>query len=229
MNFLLTKCLSLQIPVQEKHDKTTMIWQELYFAWLLQPATYVASCFKQTNRRLLELPKMPLPLFVCACERLGALGSRGAFFFTIQVSLATKMRKKKPPFSRSFPSSPFFSGHYLARDLFEEPVEEAGYVDTNRYDLYCRSNVQIYVKLTGLPTPHDREGLIDDVITYDTWRHLRKKYSLTPIITNLRWHKTREKDVVGIITFKLIGFLPTNHIIAYITMTSRSLWENLLF
>ena len=95
MNFLLTKCLSLQIPVQEKHDKTTMIWQELYFAWLLQPATYVASCFKQTNRRLLELPKMPLPLFVCACERLGARGSRGAFFFTIQVSLATKMRKKK--------------------------------------------------------------------------------------------------------------------------------------
>ena len=77
--------------------------------------------------------------------------------------------------------------------------------------------------------PRYREGLIDDVITYDTWRHLRKKYSLTPIITNLRWHKTREKDVVGIITFKLIGFLPTNHIIACITMTSRRLWENLLF
>lgn len=28
---------------------------------------------------------------------------------------------------------------------------------------------------------------IDDVITQCTWRHLRKKYSLTPIVTNLRW------------------------------------------
>ena len=36
-----------------------------------------------------------------------------------------------------------------------------------------------------------------------------KKYSLTPIATNLRWHKTREKDVVGIVTFDLIGLLPT--------------------
>ena len=30
--------------------------------------------------------------------------------------------------------------------------------------------------------------------------------------------KTREKDVVGIVTFDLIGLLHTNHIIAYITM-----------
>ena len=36
-----------------------------------QPATYVASCFKQMSQHLLELPKMPLPLFVCACEHLG--------------------------------------------------------------------------------------------------------------------------------------------------------------
>ena len=28
----------------------------------------------------------------------------------------------------------------------------------------------------------------------------------------------RGKDVVGIVTFDLIGLLPTNHIIAYITM-----------
>ena len=35
--------------------------------------------------------------------------------------------------------------------------------------------------------------------------------------------KKREKDVVGIITFGLIGLLPTNHIIAYITMAYRSL------
>ena len=31
----------------------------------------VVSCFKQTSRHLLELPKMQLPLFVCACESLG--------------------------------------------------------------------------------------------------------------------------------------------------------------
>jgi len=30
-----------------------------------------------------------------------------------------------------------------------------------------------------------------------------------------------EKDVVGIVTFDLIGLLPTNHIIAYITMAYR--------
>jgi len=29
--------------------------------------------------------------------------------------------------------------------------------------------------------------------------------------------KTRKKDVGGIVTFDLIGSLPTNHIIAYIT------------
>ena len=108
----------------DKRDTTTrkqsfyncrkIIGKELYFACLLQPATYVVSCFKLTNRRLLELPKMPLPLFVCACERLGDRGSRGAFFFTIQVSLATKMGKKKVSLLLL---SPFFSGHYLARIL----------------------------------------------------------------------------------------------------------------
>ena len=41
----------------------------------------------------------------------------------------------------------------------------------------------------------------------------KKKYSLTPVITNLPSHKMREKDVVGIVTFDLIGLLPTNHII----------------
>ena len=40
-----------------------------------------------------------------------------------------------------------------------------------------------------------------------------QKYSLTLIITNLEWHKTHKKDVVGIVTFDLIGLLPTNHII----------------
>ena len=35
--------------------------------------------------------------------------------------------------------------------------------------------------------------------------------------------KTHEKDVVGIVTFDLIGLLHTNIIIAYITMAYRSL------
>ena len=55
--------------------------------------------------------------------------------------------------------------------------------------------------------------MIDDVITHGTWHHACKKCSLTLIITNLEWLKTREKDVVGIVTFDLIGLLPTNHVI----------------
>ena len=35
--------------------------------------------------------------------------------------------------------------------------------------------------------------------------------------------KKRKENVVGIITFDLIGILPTNHIIGYITMAYRSL------
>ena len=35
--------------------------------------------------------------------------------------------------------------------------------------------------------------------------------------------KMHEKDVVGIVTFDLIGLLPTNHIIAYITTAYWSL------
>ena len=35
------------------------------------PLRTLFPCFKQTSRRLLERPKMPLPLFVFACERLG--------------------------------------------------------------------------------------------------------------------------------------------------------------
>ena len=45
----------------------------------IQPATYivvVVSYFKQMSRHLLELPKMQLPLFVCACKCLAiATGS----------------------------------------------------------------------------------------------------------------------------------------------------------
>ena len=41
--------------------------------------------------------------------------------------------------------------------------------------------------------------------------------------------KKREKDVVEIITFDLIGLLPTNHIIAYITVAYRSFLRKLSF
>ena len=43
---------------------------------------------------------------------------------------------------------------------------------------------------------------------------------------NICEKKTCKKDVFGIVTFDLTGLLPTNHVIAYITMAYRSLWEN---
>ena len=68
--------------------------------------------------------------------------------------------------------------------------------------------------MAGLSTPPhlqilriDREGMIDDVIAWHMTSFVQKKH---------------EKDVVGIITFDLIGLLPTNHITAYITMAYRS-------
>lgn len=36
---------------------------------------------------------------------------------------------------------------------------------------------------------------------------------LVDSVMNLQWHKMNKKDVVGVITFGLIGVLPTNHII----------------
>ena len=42
-----------------------------------------------------------------------------------------------------------------------------------------------------------------------------KKYPLTLFVTNLRWHKMCKKDVVVIVTFDLIGLLPTNHMTPY--------------
>ena len=36
---------------------------------------------------------------------------------------------------------------------------------------------------------------------------------LVDSVMNLQWHKMNKKDVVGMITFGLIGVLPTNHII----------------
>ena len=54
----------------------------------------------------------------------------------------------------------------------------------------------------------------------DRWRHNARQ------VTSFVKKKTRETHVVGILTFDLIGLLPTNHIIAYITMAYRSLWGN---
>ena len=56
--------------------------------------------------------------------------------------------------------------------------------------------------------------MIDDVIAWHMTSCVQKKH---------------EKDVVGIITFDLIGLLPTNHIIAYITMAYRSFLRKLSF
>ena len=43
-----------------------------------------------------------------------------------------------------------------------------------------------------------------------------QEYLLTPIITNINCNDTKmcKNDVVGIVTFDLIGLLLTNHIIA---------------
>ena len=59
---------------------------------------------------------------------------------------------------------------------------------------------------------------IDDVITQCTRRHLRKKYSLTPIVTNVRWYKMCEKDVVGIVKYTEIF-----HVNSKITQTTQAI------
>ena len=70
-------------------------------------------------------------------------------------------------------------------------------------DWYCCCTCRIQILKI------DREGMI----RHGTWRHLCKKYSLTLIITNLLSHKIKHRKDVGIVTFDLIGLLPTNHII----------------
>ena len=56
----------------------------------------------------------------------------------------------------------------------------------------------------------DREGIIDDVIMHETWQHLCKK--------------AYKKMLLELYHLYLIGLLPTNHIIAYITMAYRGFW-----
>ena len=66
---------------------------------------------------------------------------------------------------------------------------------------------------SGLSIPH--------VFKYwDRWRHNAQ------CMTSFFFFKKCEKDVVRIVTFDLIGLLPTNHIILYITMAYGSLWGN---
>ena len=57
----------------------------------------------------------------------------------------------------------------------------------------------------------------------DRWRHNAGH------MTSFLEKKTCRKDVVLIVTFDLIGLLPTNHIIAYITMVYQSLWANVQY
>ena len=78
-----------------------------------------------------------------------------------------------------------------------------------RYVWVCRTRLQA--------VNPQRLQILED----DRWRHNARhmtsfvqKYSFTPIVTNLRSHKTCEKDVVGIVTFDLIGLLPTKRPIA---------------
>ena len=72
----------------------------------------------------------------------------------------------------------------------------------------------------------DRKGVIDDVIMYDTWHHSCKNYLLIPVVTNLQWPQNARKRCCWLCNFDLIGLLPSNHIVAYITMAYRSLWGN---
>ena len=67
----------------------------------------------------------------------------------------------------------------------------------------------------------DREGMIDDVIMHGTWCLLCKTRDLGTrlMITNLWWHKMRENNVVGFVTFDLIDLLPNDPII-------KLLWKN---
>ena len=66
----------------------------------------------------------------------------------------------------------------------------------------------------GLSTPH----------VFKYWELMGNEWLMTSFVKK---KKTHQKDVVGIVTFDLTGLLPSNHIIAYITMAYRSLWRNL--
>ena len=78
--------------------------------------------------------------------------------------------------------------------------------------------------VTGLSTPLpclqllriDKVLMIGDVITHVTQDQLCKTFGdlgSRLIVTNLWWHKMHENNVVGVVTFHVIGLLPTNHII----------------
>ena len=60
---------------------------------------------------------------------------------------------------------------------------------------------------SNIENNYDGEGMIGDIIMHG---RLCKK-------------KMRKKDVVGIVPFDVTGLLPTDHVIAYITMAYQSL------
>ena len=88
------------------------------------------------------------------------------------------------------------------------PVDSAIHLLNNRDQVYTRAVNPSCLQILRF----DGRGMINDVIM--AMAH--------DIICEKKLHK---KDFVGIVTFDLIGLLPTNHIIAYmyITMAYRSL------
>ena len=73
--------------------------------------------------------------------------------------------------------------------------------------MYTRADNPPHLKILRI----DGKGMINDVIMTTAHDIICAKKTL---------HK---KDVVGIVTFDLIGLLPTNHIIDYITLAYWSL------
>ena len=86
------------------------------------------------------------------------------------------------------------------------PVDSAIHLLNNWDQVYTRAVNPSCLQILRI----DGKGMINDVIMTTAHDITCKK-------------KLCEKDVVGIVTFDLIGLLHTNHIIAYITMAYRSL------
>ena len=83
----------------------------------------------------------------------------------------------------------------------------------------------------------DKEGRVDEVIMNGIWCHLCKKYLLTPIITNLRWHWQNAQKSCNFfwVIFELIGLLllqwharvyeETLNVNIKITQTMQNTWN----
>ena len=53
----------------------------------------------------------------------------------------------------------------------------------------------------------------------------QKRYSLTPVITNLWWHKVREKDVVGIVHLTWLVYFPPITLLLILQWHTGGFWE----